>query len=58
MEVTLADKQHEKMSAIINKEVGKNDLEKTFAEGDSHGAGNEIREVWMTDWQKATVQPI
>ena len=50
-EVTLADEQHEEMSAIINKieEVGKDDIEKVFAEGDSHGVGKEIREVWMTD---------
>ena len=35
------------MSAIINKveEVGKDDLERIFTEGDSRGVGKEIRKV-------------
>ena len=50
-EVTLADEQHEEMSAITDKieEVGQDELEKIFVEGDSHGMGKEVREVWMTD---------
>ena len=49
-EVTLADEQHEEMSAIIKiEEVGQDELEKIFAEGDSHDVGKEVREVWMTD---------
>ena len=50
-EVTLADEQHEEMSTLVNKieEVGKAELEKIFAEGDSHGVGTQVREVWMTD---------
>ena len=50
-EVTLSDEQHEEMSTIVNKieEVGKAELEKIFVEGDSHGVGTQVREVWMTD---------
>ena len=39
------------MCTIVTKieEVGKDDLEKVFAEGDAHGVGAQIREVWVTD---------
>ena len=49
--VTLADEQHEEMSTLVNKieEVGKAELEKIFAEGDGHGVGTQVSEVWMTD---------
>ena len=55
-EVTLTDQQHEEMHAIVNKveEVENAELEKIFAEGDSHGVGKQMREVWTTDkWQQA-----
>ena len=57
-EVTLADEQHEEMCAIMNKveEVDKAELEKIFAEGDSHGVGTQIREVWMTDRRQQLAQ--
>ena len=50
-EVTLSEDQHEDMSAVVNKieEVSKDCLEKIFAEGDAHGVGNKIREIWVTD---------
>ena len=50
-EVTLADGQHEEMPTLVNKikEVGKAELEKIFAEGDSHGVGTQVREIWMTN---------
>jgi len=50
-EVTLADEQHEEMSTIVNQieERGKDELEKIFAEGDTHGVGVQVREVWITD---------
>ena len=49
--VTLSEYQHEDMSAIENKieEVSKDYSEKIFAEGDAHGVGNKIREIWVTD---------
>ena len=50
-EVTLADDQHEDMCNIVKtiEEVSKDDLEKLFAEGDIHGVGDKVREVWCTD---------
>ena len=50
-EVTLAEEQHDEMCAIVDRiwEVGKDELEKVFAEGDAHGVGTQIREIWMTD---------
>jgi len=42
------------MCAVLNKveEVDNSELEKIFAEGDSHKVGKEVREVWMTDKQQ------
>jgi len=50
-EVTLADEQHDDMCNIVNaiEEVSKEDLEKVFAEGDMHGVGDKVREIWLTD---------
>ena len=50
-EVTLANGQHEDMCNIVKtiEEVSKDDLEKLFAEGDIHGVGDKVREVWCTD---------
>lgn len=50
-EIALSEDQHEDMSAAVNKieEVNKDCLEEIFAEGDAHGVGTKIREIWMTD---------
>ena len=50
-EVTLSEEQHEEMSSVVSRieEVGKDELEKVFAEGDAHGVGAQIREIWTTD---------
>ena len=50
-EITLAEEQHDEMCTIVNRieEVGKDELEKVFADGDAHGVGAQIREVWVTD---------
>jgi len=57
-EVTLADEQHDDMCNVMNKieEVSRDDLEKVFAEGDEHGVGDKIREVWLTDHRKQADQ--
>ena len=57
-EVTLADDQHDDMCNVVKtiEEVGKNDLDKVFAEGDSHGVGDKIREVWLTDKRQQSKQ--
>ena len=50
-EITLAEEQHDEMCTIVNRieEVGKDELEKVFADGDAHGVGAQIREVWVTE---------
>lgn len=50
-EVTLSEEQHEDMNAVVSKieEISKDELEKVFAEGDAHGVGTQIREIWTTD---------
>ena len=50
-EVTLTDDQHEDMCSIVKtiEESSKDDLEKVFADGDIHGVGDKVREVWFTD---------
>ena len=50
-EKTLAEEQHDEMCTIVNRieEVSKDELEKLFANGDAHGVGAQIREVWVTD---------
>ncbi|XP_065914376.1 uncharacterized protein [Dysidea avara] len=46
------------MCAILNKveEVDKAELEKVFAEGDNHGVGTQIREVWTIDKRQQLAQ--
>jgi len=50
-EVTLNEEQHDEMCTKVNRieEVGKDELEKVFSEGDAHGVGTQIRDVWVTD---------
>ena len=49
--MTLDNDQHADMCNIVKTidEVGKDDLEKLFAEGDIHGVGDKVREVWYMD---------
>ena len=50
-EKTLAEEQHNEMCIIVDRieEVGKDDLEKVFADGDVHGVSAQIREVWVVN---------
>jgi len=50
-EVSLDDDQHDDLCEIVKKieEVSKDDLEKAFCEGDIHGVGDKVREIWVTD---------
>ena len=45
--MTLSDDQHEEMSAIVNEieEKSRDELEKIFAEGDTHGVGTQVRSL-------------
>ena len=51
MEITLSEEQYEDMSTVVGKieEIRKDELEKVFAEGDVHGVGVQIHEIWKTD---------
>ena len=51
IEITLAEEQHDEICTIVNRieEVGKDELQKVFVDGDAHGVGAQIREVWVTD---------
>ena len=50
-DITLADEQHEDMCTLTNKinDVGNEDLQRIFTEGDSYGVGDKVREIWETD---------
>ena len=57
-EVTLSEEQHEEMSTVVNRieEMSKDELEKVLAEGDAHGVGAQIREIWATDRREQSEQ--
>ena len=50
-EITLSEEQHDEMCTIVNRieELGKDELEKVFTDGDAHGVGSQIREVWVSN---------
>jgi len=50
-EVMVSEEQHEEMTAVVNRieEISPHELEKVFGEGDAHGVGSQIREIWTTD---------
>ena len=53
-DIELADEQYEDMCRIteIVEEAEKDELDKLFAEGDTHGVGKVLRNVWNTDLRK------
>ena len=50
-EVTLADQQHTEMCNVMDTidQVAVEDLESIFEEGEAHGVGAKLREIWTTD---------
>ena len=50
-EITLADEQHTQMYDVMNAIDGEavDDLQKIFEEGESHGVGGKLKEIWTTD---------
>ena len=50
-EITLADEQHTQMCDVMNAIDGEavDDLQKIFEEGESHGVGSKLKEIWTTD---------
>ena len=57
-EITLDDDQHDDLCEIVKKieQISKDDLEKVFCEGDIHGVGDKVREIWVTDWRQQLQQ--
>ena len=50
-EVTLADEQHTQMCNVMDAidRVATDDLQRIFEEGEAHGVGGKLREIWTTD---------
>lgn len=47
-EISLDDDQHEEMCNITQR-IGDDELEKLCKEGDEHGAGSIMKDIWITD---------
>ena len=54
-EVTLNEEQHAEMCTIVEK-AGNDDLEKLIKEGNEHGVGELMKEIWFTDKKRQTQQ--
>ena len=50
-EVTLAEEQHTQMSSVMDAidQVATDELQCIFEEGEAHGVGGKLREIWTTD---------
>ena len=47
-EITLDVNQNEEMCSIVQA-IGDDDLEKLYVEGEKHGVGSIMKEIWVTD---------
>ena len=49
--LTLADEQHTQMCGVMDAidDAAIDDLQKIFEEGESHGVGSKLKEIWVTD---------
>ena len=54
MDLDLTDKQHIEMCNVREaiEESERDELDRVFAEGDAHGVGDMLRNVWHTDLRK------
>ena len=54
MDLDLSDEQHVDMCNVTEaiEESGKDELDWVFAEGDVHGVGDMLHNVWHTDLRK------
>ena len=50
-EITLGDEQHTQMCNVVDAidRVAVDDLQRIFEEGEAHGVGDKLKEVWTTD---------
>jgi len=54
-EITLNEEQHNEMCAIVER-TENDDLEKLLKEGNEHGVGNLMKEIWFTDKKRQAQQ--
>ena len=47
-EIELDDEQNDEMRAIVEK-MEDEDLQKLFDEGEKHGVGSILKDIWTTD---------
>ena len=54
VEIDLDEEQHNEMCRVAETidETGRNELEKLFAEGEAHGVGGVLKNIWETDYRK------
>ena len=58
VDLDLSDEQHVDMCNVTEaiEESGKDEITRVFAEGDAHGVGDVLRNVWHTDMRKQKKQ--
>ena len=54
-EILLDDMQNEEMCSIVQS-IGDDDLENLYAEGEKHGVGKLMEEIWIKDAQQRRKQ--
>ena len=50
-EISLSEDQHDQMCDIVDKVSNAKELESMFTDGDNHGVGLALRELWKSDLQ-------
>jgi len=54
-EIVLDDAQNEEMCDIVQS-IGDDELEKLYIEGEKHGVGTIMKDIWITDVQQRKKQ--
>ena len=54
-EVTLNEEQHNEMYTIVER-TENDELDKLFKEGNEHGVGELMKEIWFTDKKRQSQQ--
>ena len=54
-EIALDHNQNEEMCKVVQS-IGDNDLEKLYEEGEKHGVGKFVKEIWITDVEQRRKQ--
>lgn len=54
-DVTLNDEQHDEMCSVVER-ISNKDFDKIFLEGNEHGVGDLMKEIWYTDSKRQQQQ--